>query len=310
MQRMSRMMVGAVAVCVIVGKSAFAEEQEPVLNVQPPVAAPILDAGTVPATNAVPDVVTTNVAPVVTEPVVTNAPVVTAPIVPVVTNVPPTVGETPEPTRAQLWSAASWQIGTRYTEIQLQDNRRGEPSNGSYFGTITGITEEQDGFPNKAYVQYRLFKSPVWLGVSYDHVVARTMDDSDGDGQPDMGGSDGNEELQGVIPYLQAAWDNKTRLTPYVQAGLGFYQAKFVPNSWGANGRRYVEASGNVMGIELAGGLSVRLYKNLSADLFAKYMDIDDITGDWFYNYGRNYGGPFVMTMSYVAYGAGLSCRF
>jgi len=237
-----------------------------------------------------------------------NPPAVTnAPIVPSVNHVPPEVGVAQVPGQNAAWKAADWQIGTRYTQVKLQDKTRGTPSDGSFFGTITQITEKQDGWPNKAYIQYRLFKSPVWLGVSYDHVVAHTMDDLSI--VPDGSGSDGDEEIQGAIPYLQAAWDNKTRLTPYAQAGMAFYQAKFHPNSWGDNHERWVAAKSNVTGIELGGGLNVRLYKNLSADLFAKYMKVDDITGDWYYAYGIH-GGPFIMTMSYVAYGAGLNWRF
>lgn len=210
---------------------------------------------------------------------------------------------------AGAWKSASWQVGTRYLQVKLQDKTRGTPGNGSYFGTITAITEKQDGVPDKAYIQYRLSDWPLWVGVSYDHVVARTMDDGNGDGIPDASGGDGDEEIQGAIPYLQAAWDNPTRLTPYVQAGYAFYQAKFKPNSWGDNGMRWVSAKSNVRGLELGGGLNIRLYKNISADLFAKYMKVDDITGDWYYAYGLH-GGPFVMTMSYVAYGGGLSWRF
>lgn len=285
--------------------------QEPALNVQPPAAAPIEDTATSPAPAPVAEspaaVVKPNVVPEVTAPVVIpNAPVVS--VVPVVTPVSAeaVVVETP----SQAWNNTSWQVGTRYLEVQLQDKQRGTSENGSFFGTITEITEEQDSAPNKVYLQYRLFKSPVWLGISYDHVMARTMDDSNGDGIPDLGGGDGSEDLQGVIPYLQAAWDNESRFSPYVQVGLGFYQAEFKPNNWGRDGKRFVKATSNVRGVELAGGLNVRLYKNLSADIFAKYMKIEDISGDWFFDYGDNYGGEFFMTMSYVAYGAGLNLRF
>ena len=214
----------------------------------------------------------------------------------------------PEMDQASVWKSSNWQVGTRYMDVQLQDKKRGTPGNGSFFGTITQLNEQQDSFPNKVYLQYRLFKSPVWIGVSYDHVRASTMDDLSL--VPDGSGSDGSEDVQGVIPYLHAAWDNKTRFTPYLQVGFGFYQAKFQPNSWGDNHERYVEAKKNVTGLELGGGVAVRLYKNLSADVFAKSMTIEDITGDWYYGYGYYHGGPFIMTLSYVAYGAGLSYRF
>jgi hypothetical protein len=323
MRRNTIWMAGFLVMAGSLGFAGLTQAQEPVLNVQPPAAAPLLEAVTVPAaTNAVPapspePQAVTNAPATVEVPAVTNAPatvevpaVTNAPVVPVITNVPAEVAVAEEP--GQAWKDSSWQVGTRYTEVKLQDKTRGTPGNGSYFGTITEITEEQDGLPNKAYVQYRLFKSPVWLGVSYDHLSAKTQDnvDIDGDGIYDLKGSDGSEEIQGLIPYLQAAWDNKTRFSPYVQAGIGFYQAKFKPNSWGDNHQRYVEATGNVTGFELAGGLNIRLYKNLSADLFAKTMKVEDITGDWYFNYGRNYGGPFIMTMSYTAFGAGLNYRF
>jgi hypothetical protein len=208
------------------------------------------------------------------------------------------------------WKNPSFVIGTRALVVSLQDTTRGTPGNGSYFGTITEITENQDTSPDKLYIQARIYRTPIWVGVSYDHISARTMDDGDGDGIPDTSGGDGDEELEGFIPYLQAAWNNQTRFTPYGQIGYAFYQAEFVPNSWGDNGRRYVEASSSASGLELGAGLSVRLYRNLSADVFVKSQKVSDITGDWYYNYGNNYGGPFIMTMSYVAYGAGLSCRF
>ena len=288
----------------LVGMAGTVRGEEPALNVQLPDAAPVLETGVVTPvhTNAIPS--TTNH---VAKPAIVSTEV--NPVSPVL--VPATVAAVPSGIvdESEAWKSASWQVGTRYTQVKLQDKTRGTPGNGSYFGTITEITEKQDGFPNKVYLQYRLFQSPVWFGVSYDHVVAQTMDDGNGDGIPDTSGGDGNEEIQGVIPYLQAAWDNSSRFTPYAQAGLGFYHAKFLPNSWGDNGMRWVSAKGNVTGVELGGGLNVRIYKNLSADLFAKYMKVDDITGDWYYAYGAH-GGPFVMTMSYVAYGAGVSWRF
>jgi len=284
---------------VVAGMLGAAYAEEPALNIPLPATEPVLDSGT----NAP---VSTNALPVVV-PVSSTNEVKT--VLPAVVPGPVTVATIPELDQSAAWKSAQWQVGTRYTQVKLQDKTRGTPGNGSFFGTITEISEKQDGWPNKIYLQYRLFDSPVWFGLSYDHVTAHTMDDGNGDGIPDASGGDGDEEIQGVIPYLQAAWDNSTRLTPYAQAGIAYYQAKFLPNSWGENGMRWVNAKGNVTGIELAGGLNVRLYKNVSADLFAKYMKVDDITGDWYYAYGAH-GGPFVMTMSYVAYGAGLNWRF
>ena len=279
-------MVGMVA-----GSMAVSAE-EPALNVTAPAVAPITE----PVTNAAP-----SVAPVVETPTNSVATPVVAPV---------PAPEVPPLNEGAKWHAASWQVGTRVTEVKLMNKTRGTPGNGSYFGTITEITEQQDYVPSRLYLQYRLMQSPLWLGVTYDHVRAITMDDGNGDGIPDRSGGDGTEDLQVVTPYLQGTWDNESRFTPYAQVGVAICQAKFKPNSWGDNHQRYVDAKKNVYGIDLAGGLSVRLYKSISADLFIKYAHVSDITGDWYYNYGDNYGGPFVMTMSYMAYGAGLNWRF
>ena len=331
---------GLVALISMMSFVSAVQAREPALNIQAPATAPILEAEPVtpvvvpvvqepaPVVKPAPAHIATNgplhhVAPVVAHtatnvpvPVATNAvvlPVTPVPVAPVSVAVGPTNEVAiPETDRffVDTWQHPSFQVGTRMMQVSLSDTTRGTPGNGSYFGTITEITEVQDHSPDKVYLQARLPHTPLWLGVSYDHVTARTMDDGNGDGVADMSGGDGNEEIKGFIPYLQAVWDNKTRFTPYAEVGYAFYQAKFLPNSWGNNGQRYVDATSSVNGFELGGGLGVRLYKNLSADFYARSMTVDDITGDWYFNYGRNYGGPFVMTMSYVAYGAGLSCRF
>jgi len=323
---------GILGLTVSMSLAGILQAQEPVLNIQAPATAPILEAApaapaVVPEVKEVPPVVKHEPAPVVTNhPVHTAAPEVAhtatnlpahtatneavAPVVHVAVIPTNEVVVTPESAKffVDTWKDPSFQVGTRMLQVKMQDKSRGKPNDGSFFGTITQINEKQDNVPDKVYLQYRLFDSAFWLGVSYDHVTVHTMDDLSL--VPDGSGSDGDEEIQGFSPYLQAAWDNQTRFTPFAQAGYAFYQAKFLPNSWGDNRQRWVDAKSSVSGFELGAGLGIRLYKNLSADIFAKYVKVDDITGNWYFNYGNNYGGPFVMTMSYVAYGAGLSCRF
>jgi len=201
-----------------------------------------------------------------------------------------------------------WRIGTRYTHFKLKDKTRGEPFNGSFVGTITQIDEEQDNVPNKLYIQYRLPKVPVWLGVSYDHARAVTMDDGNGDGIVDHLGGDGSVDLPGYIAYVQADWENSTRLMPYVQLGYAFYQSEFKPNAnWSDSGRRQMNLK-DTTGTELAGGVAVRLYKNWSADLFAQLMTVKDVKGDYVLNGQKQQ--DIIFTMSYMAYGAGVSCTF
>jgi hypothetical protein len=301
--------------------AGLARAQEPVLDVQPPAAAPILEPvatneapaapEATPAPVEVPAVTNAPPAPAVTNapPVVEVVPVPVVPVLPLVTNVPPEV-VVDEDSPARAWKDTSWQLGTRYLDVQLEEKTRGTPFNNSYFGSIATLAEDQDSAPDKLYLQYRIMKSPIWIGVSRDHVRAETLDDMTGDGVADPGSGDGTADLSGFIPYIQVVWDNKTRLTPYVQVGYGFYKADFEENAWGGGGYHRVDLEGSVNGLELAGGLHVRLYKNLAADLFAKSMQIDDVKGAWYTAYGRVRGGDVVLTMSYVAYGAGISYRF
>jgi hypothetical protein len=90
--------------------------------------------------------------------------------------------------------------------------------------------------------------------------------------------------------------------------GYAFYQCEFdeLP-SWSSGGRKVMNLD-STTGFELAGGLGIRLYKNLSADLYVRQMQVDDITGEYLMD-GRKQS-DIIFTMSYTAFGAGLSCRF
>ena len=329
---------GLMVVMGLVCFSGGIQAQEPILNIQAPATAPILVSepeAPVPAPEINPPAPAAKPAPVhVVTPVhaATNvplhqvvpvvvhtptngpAPVVTnAPVVPVVhvALVPVTEVELiPEDEEffVDTWKHPSFQVGTRIMQVELQDKTRGEPFNGSFVGSITEITEEQDNTPDKLFAQVRIPKSFIWIGVSYDHVRAQTMDDSDGDGLADSGGGDGSVDIAGFIPYLQAAWDNETRFTPYLEVGYAFYQCEFdtIPN-WSNGGRKTMNLD-STTGFELAAGLGVRIYNNLSADVYVRQMQVDDITGEYVMD-GRKQS-DIIYTMSYTAFGAGLSCRF
>ncbi len=193
-----------------------------------------------------------------------------------------------------------WMIGTRITRFELQDDSRGTRFNNSFMGSVTEIKDEQDDMPNKLFVQYQMVGSPFWIGVSYDHLKAETWDGS---------GSDGSVEIDGFIPYVQARWENETRAVPYAELGLAFYQTGFNESEgWSDGGRRTVDLDGNVMGMEIAGGVSINVYKGLSVDLYVRYMDVEDITGSYSIDGRRE--GDVIFTMSHTAYGLGLEYRF
>jgi hypothetical protein len=194
----------------------------------------------------------------------------------------------------------SWMIGTRWTRFELLDDTRGTPNNGSFMGTITMLKDDQDDTPNKLFAQYRLFESWCWIGLSYDHVRAAAWDE---------GGTDGSVDLEGFIPYVQARWENTTLVVPYVEAGLALYNVDFEESSgWSADGQRSVKLDDSVTGMEIAGGAAVRVYKNLSIDFYAQYMNVEDITGKW-YDFGEPFG-DVIFTMSHVTYGIGAQVQF
>lgn len=274
---------------------------------QEPVPAPIAPPLSVPETNAPAvtaatndHVAATHPAPATNAPPAvhsTNAPVHTVPtsaLTPSVGTTGPVVGvEAPMET-------GSWMVGTRLTQFDLLDDKRGTPFHDSFMGSITMLNAEQDDVPNKVFVQYRLFQWPCWIGVSYDHVRASADDD---------GGSDGSVDLAGPLPYVQGRWENSTRLVPYLEAGMAFYSVTFDEDpNWYAGGRRTVEIDSSVTGLEVAGGLAIRVYKGLSLDFYAQYMKVDDITGEYYILGNR--GGDVIFTMSHVTYGIGAQYQF
>lgn len=325
--------ISAVLLAGVLASAGMGQAQEPALNIQAPATAPILDTETPAPVTVTPAEVKAAPAPVKAETahVATNEPIrqvehaathaptnlVAAPIVHVAVVPTNTPAAAPEEVAliqesqeffVDTWKNPSFQVGTRFLQVELKDKTRGEPYNGSFVGSITQITEEQNNAPDKFYAQVKLPKTFCWVGVSYDHVRAKTMDDSDGDGLADKGGGDGSVDIAGFIPYLQAAWDNKTRFTPFIQVGYAFYQCNFDESAAWSRGGRYVMDLDSTSGLELAGGLGIRIYQNLSADIFVRQMKVDDITGE--YRLDGNKRSDIIYTMSYTAYGAGLSCRF
>lgn len=199
-------------------------------------------------------------------------------------------------------SDSTWKVGTRMLFFSLQDKTRGSEVNGefvdTFMGSIMKIEEDQSSIPDRLFVQWRPFEIPVWLGVSYDHLAAKTVDN---------GGGDGKVELSGFVPYVQAAWANQTRFTPYVEAGLALYKADFKENEWSDGGRRTVKVS-DPQGFELAVGTAIRIAKNWSADLYVREMTVDDVTGGYYID--GNKDGDVVFTLSHMAYGLGVTYEF
>jgi hypothetical protein len=200
-------------------------------------------------------------------------------------------------------TGSMWKVGTRYLAASLKDTKRGTrlgPGEyvGSFMGSIMEIKEDDKSAPDRFFAQCRPLPIPVWIGVSRDHMRAKTVDG---------GGGDGSIEVVGWVPYVQAAWANRTRFTPYAEVGLALYQADFKENEWSDGGRRTVRVS-DPQGVELAAGTAVRLWKHWSADFYVRQMTIDDVTGGYYIDGGKD--GDVIFTLSYTAYGFGLMYEF
>jgi len=189
------------------------------------------------------------------------------------------------------------EIGTRWTRFTLLKSHQGEPFHGSFVGSITELREEQDQWPNKLFVQYGL--SPyVWAGLSYDHLRARAWD---------SGGGDGSIDMQGVMPYVAARWANRTRWTPYAEAGLVYYRTSFDSDpNWANNGQREF-ALDNTCGYALALGCDCALTRNWSAGLYGRYT-YAKVNGS-FFDFGQDLQ-DFTFPVSHWTYGVGAKHAF
>ncbi len=204
-----------------------------------------------------------------------------------------------------------FRAGIRTLNISLKETQRGRKDGdayvGTYMGSIMEIEGETDGGLTPAFIQVRPLPIPVWIGVTRDRLSAKTLD-YDGSGAAQ---SDGSIELSsGWAPYVQITWPNRTRFTPYVEAGRFNYDVDFKESKgWSAGGSRFVEVGDSVKGSEYAAGATIRLWKHLSVDFFMRKMSIDDVTGDWYFGGGMR-GGDVIFPLSYTAYGFGLAGEF
>jgi hypothetical protein len=208
-------------------------------------------------------------------------------------------------------TGSHFKAGVRSLNISLKETQRGSKVGSkyvdTYMGSIMEIEEDSDGGLNRVFLQVRPLPVPVWIGVTRDRLSATTVDyDKRGLAQ-----TDGSIELSSSwAPYVQVAWPNRTRLTPYVEAGWVDYDVEFNESEgWSDGGNRFVEVKDSVKGSEYAAGATIRLWKHLSVDFYMRKMSIDDVTGDWYYGRGIR-GGDVIFPLSYTAYGFGVVAEF
>lgn len=195
-----------------------------------------------------------------------------------------------------------FELGVRSLGIWLTDDRKGEPFNGSYVGSIYKLKAKQNWVPIHPYAQVE-FALPggLWLGVgaTYSHVDTETLDDGGGDGDVE------SDLVMGYAVLERPVW----RLRPYVEAGGGWAFNTFDEDaSWGANGRREFVLEDSPVWMA-GGGIGLALATHFTLDAHVRYVHYD-VDGTYVFRGDSRPDTDFTFTTSHVAAGVGLSYAF
>jgi outer membrane protein W len=221
------------------------------------------------------------------------------------------------------------QIGLRETYQTLTDSdsgaKGGTQGEGTFLGTIYALDEVQNYLPN-LYATY--FFSKYWgVELAYDSAEAETVATSIGSS---IIKSDGDVSLAGPTLSLVGRYPNRTKFTPYVSVGLGYYFGDFDeeahwalgysdPSAYEAagspstsyNGKIRVMDVDNAFGLVMATGCAYRLTDRLSLDLSLSYTNVTADATFYGYQYGVLYteqDGSF--PLDNVAVRAGITFTF
>jgi hypothetical protein len=191
------------------------------------------------------------------------------------------------------------QGGVRALYTHLMADRKGEPFNDSFIGSIYGLDADQDYLPYRPYVQ-AVFYPGMGFGMSYDRLRVATVDD---------GGGDGDVVMDGFYLYLLGEYQNETIFTPYLELGYVFYNNRFdAKDSWSDNGRREfaLEDSGSIY---FGGGCDIDITPNWYVGVYARYVNVD-VDGSFIFRGDDRPPEDFVFTMEHMSYGIGAGFRF
>ena len=194
------------------------------------------------------------------------------------------------------------ELGLRSLGIWLTDDRKGEPFNGSYIGSIYKLKAKQNWVPIHPYAQVE-FALPggLWLGVgaTYSHVETETLDNGGGDGDVE------SDLVMGYAVLERPVW----RLRPYVEAGGGRAFNTFdEKESWGANGRREFVLEDSPVWMA-GGGIGLAFTTHFTLDAHVRYVHYD-VDGTYVFRGDSRPDTDFTFTTSHVAAGVGLSYAF
>ncbi|MCK5068983.1 MAG: outer membrane beta-barrel protein, partial [Desulfocapsa sp.] len=186
-------------------------------------------------------------------------------------------------------------IGARFTHRTLTDSDSGHEGgtggSGTYLGTIYGVDEIQNYFPN-LFANYA-FSDFLSIELAYDKIEAETLATSIQ--HPSTGTkSDGDVSLTGFTLTVIGSYPNQTKFTPYGGIGLGYFQGDFEETDhWGLgyyseehyieagspgtpyNGRTKTMTVDNALAVLITVGTQYALPYNCYLDASIQYIKVD-----------------------------------
>lgn len=220
-------------------------------------------------------------------------------------------------------SSSSWssklsglEIGTRTLYTQLKDDQKGDGVKSSYIGTLNYLDEEQDYVPDRIYIQY-FFNDYLGLGLSYDHVEAKTLERNSAAVEGGSGVGDGKVGVSGPILYAVGRYPTETAFTPFVEIGVAFYSSYFDEDAdWKYDNAKHRERNMNTddaTAFVLGLGCDYQITDNWSVNLYARLVAGADVDTTAEYVYKSKPSEPFregSFPLDYYGFGLGVKYSF
>ncbi len=163
------------------------------------------------------------------------------------------------------------ELGTRITFSTLTDSESGDDD--TFLGTIYGLDEIQNSFPNKVFAGYYFTKN-FGIELAYDSIEAETIAPSD----ETVTKTDGDVSLTGPTVSLVGRYPNSSRFTPYAFIGVGFYSGDFEEaDNWASSdsGVTRVMEVDDAVGFLTGAGCSFLFTDHLALDLSLQYTAVE-----------------------------------
>lgn len=177
----------------------------------------------------------------------------------------------------------------------------------NYIGSLWGLEEIQDPIP-RLYLQWTCCRY-LGLGLTYDHVAAKTLDWKDASRTETQG--DGDLQIRGPLAYLYAQLPNSSRLTPLAELGLAYYFADFCETeAWAHTGPGYRFEVDDTVGYYFALGTDLAITRCWHCDFYWRFMYGPEVDARAYFHPGNILGREGSFPMEYQMAGFGVSYHF